>query len=966
MSKSSVFVCLVFAAVCFSSLSYAVTPDRITGDLHSGEKVQVVGNMHGLAKSQYDLGRADSSRVIEGVSLNFRLSPAQQKDLDQFLAQLADRSSPNYHKYLTPAQYAARFGMSQNDIDKVVAWVQAQGFTNVKVANNRNKVSFDGTVGLIESVFALEMHNYNINGEVHLANAMNPSVPAALANAVVYIGHLNSFAPKPRLRIKSNFTSYVSGNHFLTPADFATIYDLNPLYSAGATGSTQTIAVVGQSTVSTTDLNNFRSAAGLSASTVTMNLIEGTATRCPGDEGESDLDLEWSGGVAKNAQIIFVYAGLGTGETCTDRADNIWDSMEEALTGTLTSASGTPVAPFVSTSYGYCESGLPTAFAEPNGTLESWIKQGQTEGVTLVSASGDAGAADCDSTSETSATMGLAVDAPASMPETTGAGGTEFDADSPTYTTDQPPGADPPYWAAAGSTSDTISSALEYIGETSWNDTTFDLSNGGGLAASGGGVSIYFTSTPTFQQGFTGVPAKAGRYVPDIALNASADHDGYLFCSEDTGTASTTSTCTDGFRTGAGGNLTVVGGTSAVAPTFSAILALLNQYFGAAPGVGLAPVNPELYQFATSNYSTAFHDIKSGNNIVPCTEGSTGCPTTAPFQYGFSAGTGYDEVTGIGSVDGYQLAQVWGATIPNFSVGASAFNPTGVPAGSAGVSTITVTPNNGFSQTVNFACAGLPSGASCSFNPASVSVSGGPETTQLTVQTLPTMAAATVGITVNGTSSTRLGQGTASLTVTATNESFNLGVTSGSTVSVAQGQTSGAINMTVTSTGTPSFTVSSGTGTQTVVPVTYTCSGLPSESSCTFTSTDAGSGTTITSKATSVTLTIQTTAPTSKLERPLDHGTRIFYAVLMPGMLGILFTIGSRRRAREGMKVLALIMMLGLATIWTASCSGGGSNNSNKNPGTPVGSSSVTVNATTGSSGPSYTLALTLTVTAAP
>jgi len=150
MSKSRAIVCLLFTAVVFSSFSFAVTPDRITGDLASGPKVQINGNMHGLARPENDLGRADGSRLIEGVSLNFRLSPAQQKDLDQFLVQLADRSSPNFHKYLTIPQYAKRFGMSQNDLNKVVAWIQSQGFTNIQVANNHNKISFDGTVAKIE------------------------------------------------------------------------------------------------------------------------------------------------------------------------------------------------------------------------------------------------------------------------------------------------------------------------------------------------------------------------------------------------------------------------------------------------------------------------------------------------------------------------------------------------------------------------------------------------------------------------------------------------------------------------------------------------------------------------------------------------------------------------------------------------------------------------------------------------
>ena len=591
MSRSAkVYVCLLCTIVIFSSLSYGVTPDRISGVIDATQMVPIQGNVHGLARAGSDLGRADGTRVIEGVSLNFRLSAAQQQDLNQFLAQLGDRTSPNYHKYLKIPQYAARFGMSQNDVDKVVAWLQAQGFTNIKVAPTRNKISFDGTVAQIESLFAFEMHNYLVDGVIHLANAMNPSVPAALSGSVQYVGHLNNFSPKPRAKVNPHLTSYVSGNHFLTPADFATIYDLNSLYSAGATGSNQKIAIVGQTTVSTSDLNNFRTAAGLTASTVTMDLMEGTATRCSGDEGESDLDLEWSGGVAKSAQITFIYAGLGNGDSCTNRFDSVWDALEDALTGTTTGAKGSPVAPFVSTSYGYCEQGLVSQDPGFVQQIQAWEQTGQALGVTLVAAAGDSGAADCEPGGSTSATTGLAVDVPAAIPETTGAGGNEFSGDSPTYTTDNPPGGDAPYWAAAGSSSDTISSALEYIPEIVWNDTA---ENGGVFSATGGGASTIFTK-PTWQTG-TGVPADGKRDVPDISITASEYHDPYLFCSEDDPTTGgTISTCTSGFRTGAGGNFTAVGGTSAAAPTFTAILVLMNQYFGNTSATGLAPINQTL------------------------------------------------------------------------------------------------------------------------------------------------------------------------------------------------------------------------------------------------------------------------------------------------------------------------------------------------------------------------------------
>jgi len=930
MLKSRALVCLLCIPVGLSVVTYAVTADRVAGSLNEGPTIALRGNVHGMARVENNLGRARSDRLVKGVTIAFHPSAVQQKDLEDFLRQLADPSSPNYHKYLTPKQYGARFGMSKNDIEKIIAWLRAAGFTNIRVANGRNEVSFDGTVAQIESVFQVEMHNYMVNGEVHLANAGEPKVPAALADSVLNVGHLHDFAPKPRAKVQSHLTSYLSGNHFLTPGDFATIYDLRPLYSAGMDGTGQKIAVVGQSTVRATDLNNFRSAAGLPESTVTMTLQGGTATRCGGDEGESALDLEWAGGVAKGASIIFVYAGLKTGDTCSARANSVWDALDYTVQNN--------VAPFISSSYGYCESGLGSAFAKQ---VQTWAQQGQSQGQTIVASSGDAGPADCESGTSTSATTGYAVDIPAAIPEVTGAGGNAFTGDAAacpsTGCSNNTAPADPPYWSGSGNGSDTVSSALEYIPEIAWNDTTFDIAKGGGLSASGGGASAVasgFFAKPSWQTG-TGVPNDGARDVPDISLNSSADHDGYLVCTED-GNNSTTS-CSSGFRNGAGGTFDIVGGTSAAAPTFSAILALFNQYFGAASGIGLAPVNQTLYSLAASNPST-FHDITLGDNKVPCTAGSTNCPT-GTTEIGFAAGPGYDQVTGLGSVDGYALAQAWYATIPSFTLTAGALNPASVAAGVNATTTVTITPQNGFTDTVNLTCSGVPSGVSCSWNPTSLA--GGSGTSQLTIQTQPNMVAANTTVVLSGSSTSRQRNSSVAVTVTATTESFTLASNLGSnaTLSVTQGQTSGAVNLTVSSSSTPSFIVNS----QTALPLTYSCTGLPSESTCNFSPSN-------TTSATSVSLTITTTAPTGKLQNPLLRATEVFYAVLFPGALGMITIFSQRGRSLGAVRALTLVALLAVSALWMTSC--GGSSSSNKNPGTPTGNYPITVNATTGGASP--------------
>ena len=922
-----------------STLTFAVQPDRIAGTIDSSQMVSLSGNVHGLARPEFDMGRADNGQRMS-PSLSFTLSASQQKALDKLLINQQDPASPNYHKWLTPAQFGERFGLSQNDVNKVIAWLRGQGFTVTRIANSRNQIFFEGTIAQVELAFRTEIHNYLVNGEVHFANATEPSVPAALAGIALGVQNLHNFQPKPRLHIRKvsdeapdpHFTSHISGNHFLTPGDFATIYDVQGLYTTGGVdGTGQKIAITGQSAISLTDISNFRSAAGLSANTPTTTLVPSTgkSTVCPGDEGESDLDVEWSGGIAKNATIILVYAGLGTGTTCQGRTKGAFDALQYAIDQNL--------APVISNSYGNCEANIGSSFAS---TMETWAQQANSQGQTIFSASGDSGAADCDF-QVTSATQGFAVDIPAAIPEVTGAGGTEFNGDGAGTVTGTAPNTNAgatTYWGGTTNSTDNISSALSYIPEMGWNDTAFDIANGGSISASGGGKSIFFKK-PTWQTG-TGVPADGQRDVPDLAVSASADHDGYLFCTSDSGAV----TCGNGFRNSSTDTgLTVVGGTSAAAPTLSGVMALFNQYFGNTPPGGLGNINPNLYQFFASNPS-AFNDVTTGNNIVPCTKGTKDCPATSPFQYGFTAGTGYDQVTGLGSIKAFTLAQAWFATVPHFTMSPSPSSITAKAGQTSGSTTITVNAQSGFSGTVTFSCSGLPSGATCNFNPASSTGS-----TSLTVQTLANMAAATTQFNVNGTSGSLSNATSVSLNVTASGDSFQL-TPAVNSLSLAPGATSGnTVGLTVTDTGNTGFIVTNAGNQTTVLPVTYTCSLPASEASCS-----------VTPSPTSVinpTVTIMTTAPTAKLHSPLMRETQFVYAMLLPGVLGIVFLAGSKRR---GVRMLSLIIVLGCSTLWVSSCGGGGGQ---KNPGTPAGSYTVTVNATTGGSAPitaSTSIALTV------
>jgi subtilase family serine protease len=263
-----------------------------------------------------------------------------------------------------------------------------------------------------------------------------------------------------------------------------------------------------------------------------------------------------------------------------------------------------------------------------------------------------------------------------------------------------------------------------------WNDSTADIAQGGNISASGGGASIFFAK-PSWQTG-AGVPNDNARHVPDVAVSASADHDGYLFCSPTDGQGNPS--CTNGFRD-SGDFLDIVGGTSASSPTFAGILALVNQSVGNAPPNGLGNINPTLYLLAQFSPS-AFNDVTSGDNIVPCTQGTKDCPSASPFSFGFKAGVGYDQVTGLGSVNANTLATAWTGT-SSFTLTPSA-STLSVTAGQTATANITVNLINGFNSPLTFSCSGLPSESTCTFSPAGA-----------TTQTAVTLNIATTGPTAS-------------------------------------------------------------------------------------------------------------------------------------------------------------------------------------------------------------------------
>ena len=605
----------IAGGLCFSlTATWAAVPDRVTSQINDQLRTKLSGHLHPDAIAANDRGRVPGSLFLPRLTMSLKPSPAQAAALTQFLAEQQDPSSSNFHKWISPEEFGERFGASTGDIAKIKSWLDGHGCNVLGVARARNAIYFNGPASHIEEAFATELHYYSVNGEQHFANATAPSIPTAFEGVAGGIHGLTDFRLKARARLRSSAATpgpkntSGSGNHYLAPDDFATIYNVAPLYASNYLASGQKIAVVGQTAVNFSDLQEFRSTYNLPGADPQIVLTAGS--RNPGtvhDELiEADLDLEWASAVARQATIIYVYA------------EDVADAVNYAIDQNI--------APVISMSYGNCEAEEEASDAN---MMESSAQQANAQGITWFAASGDDGATDCGGTSARNSQ--LSVDIPGSIPEVTSMGGTEFNEGTGTY------------WNSLN-TSDGAS-ATSYIPEVVWNDTA----NDGEPSSSGGGASIFFAK-PSWQSG-TGVPNDGMRDVPDISLAASADHDGYLVYS--------------------GGQLEVVGGTSAPVPAFAGVAALLNGYLlstGAQTAAGLGNINPILYRLAQTS-TNVFNDITSGNNLITpvCSRGSV-CSST---PIGYSATAGYDQVTGWGSVNVANLFSAW--------TSASVTSPSGPP-----------------------------------------------------------------------------------------------------------------------------------------------------------------------------------------------------------------------------------------------------------------------------------------------
>src|SRR6266481_6731510 len=352
---------LLIAFTPSAQAAQAPVQNRIAGAVTNGSRVALPGTIGGRARNSTDLGLAPANLKLESLSLRFSMTPAQQADLNQLLAAQLDPSSPSYHQWLTSEQFGARFGLSSSDLANVSSWLTSQGFTITSVAKSSTFITFSGTVAQVQQAFGTTIHNVSHNGEQHITNLTDPTLPSAIANVVLAVTGLNDFKLKPRSRarnvtndsVQPGFTTTLNGvtSHYLAPGDLYTIYDYPPS-SSNLTGAGITIAVMGATDLTQgnvlpdANLTAFRTAAGLPAINLQLQFAGGTD---PGlstaDIDEAHLDVEWSGASAPGATIEYVYG-----------SDVLANSLTFAIDASPT------IAPILTISYGGCESGFGASF----------------------------------------------------------------------------------------------------------------------------------------------------------------------------------------------------------------------------------------------------------------------------------------------------------------------------------------------------------------------------------------------------------------------------------------------------------------------------------------------------------------------------------------------------------------------------------------------------------------------------
>jgi subtilase family serine protease len=683
----------------------------------SNGTVTVSGGVPPIVRVAKDLGPVESTLRYDRLHLLLARPANQAIALEQELAELHNPDSQQFHQWLTAAEFGEKYGVTEEQERSVTNWLTSNGFEVNGIDTARMIIEFSGMASQVESAFGTQIHSLQVGTETHISNIGDLRVPAQIAAAITGVS-LSDFKPHPLLvnarsvkrQANGKFLPISASGHtapdltvsydggelqLVTPADFATIYNLTPAWNAGYRGAGQTIAVLEDSLINAPDVATFRKQFGLTqyAGTFTQTAPAGshpcTSPGVTSDADEATLDAQWAGSTAPDANIILA--------ACADTRTQFGGLT--ALQNLLVARS---VPKIVSLSYGECEAEMGTTeLAEFNQTFQ----QAVAEGVSVFVSSGDSGSAVCDPDTY-SASHALASSGFATTPYNTAVGGTDF--------FDFFQGTTSTYWSETNSP--TFESALSYVPEMTWNNSCADSAlltyvgvavaygpsgycNNDGYnyqttaAASGGFSTVY--SKPSWQDTY-GVPQDGARDVPDISLFAASGFYGHalVYCD----TQGNKYPCN--FSNAEDAVYNTAGGTSFAAPSMAGIFALIDQKYGVQGNA-----NIPLYALADLEYGTQSSPISStltscnstnGNQVDPTcyfrdvTEGSIDVPcfsalncyganateylvgamsvSNAQFEPAYPAATGWDYATGIGSLNATMLLDSWSKIMPKTSV----------------------------------------------------------------------------------------------------------------------------------------------------------------------------------------------------------------------------------------------------------------------------------------------------------
>ena len=651
------------------SAAHAQTTDLVRTPVDVTNRVVLSGHHPSWAAPANDLGAVPGDVSLGRFTLVLARTAEREQAFEQLLKDQQTFGAANYHHWLTPVEIGQQFGASAHDVAAIKGWIESQGLHFESVANSGTRVRFTGPASAIASAFGAELHYYKVKGERRMAISTDPQIPKALVGIIKSVSGLYTLQAKPqyhagRVEVTSGpdgtFCNGGTCTNFIFPADFATIYDIAGFPNQTG-GSGQTIAIAGRSRVYKPDVENFESLSGLAKKDQTETIPPAgtdpgaakstggctTTSNICGDQSEATLDVMRATSVAPGATVDLVVSASSGSE----------DGIEIAASYVI----DTDAAKILNISFGLCEA---TAGVSGVNTYNDLFQTAAGEGISVFVSAGDSGAAGCDASFSTPpASQSASPNYICSSSYATCVGGTEF-ADAVDQNL---------YWNQYASNG-YFESANFYIPEGAWNEP--DNNGQPQVASTGGGVSA-FIATPYWQVG-PGVPsARAGRYTPDVAFSASG-HDGYFGCLAAAGTTSQPSDCV--FQKDGSFGFEYFFGTSAAAPDMAGIAAILNSSQGGAQG----NLDPKLYALAAIPNNNVFNDVTvTSSAVIGCTatvpsmcNNSTPTPTsptTAGLQ-GFVVDTGYDEATGLGSINVGKLLTGWNGSTTTLTASANPAN----------------------------------------------------------------------------------------------------------------------------------------------------------------------------------------------------------------------------------------------------------------------------------------------------